>query len=228
MYLLLIDTTTDLCSVALSKNGTLIDTQNAVEENNHAAALTLLIGNILTAHKLEIKEIAAVVISTGPGSYTGLRIGTATAKGLCFAASLPLISVSTLQALADAAAQQIPNALYLPMIDARRMEVYTALYSPQLTAFGNIEPLIVEADSLTKILTKNHFEPRHKTVICGNGAEKCKEVFAENDIVFLDIKCEASNLIRLATEKLMRKEFEDLAYFEPFYLKGANITVSKK
>ncbi len=228
MYLLLIDTTTDLCSVAISENGALLAVENAAESNNHAAALTLLISNILSKNNLEISQFSAVVISSGPGSYTGLRIGTATAKGLCFSANLPLISVSTLQALADTAAQKIPDALYLPMIDARRMEVYTALYNKELAAVCEIAPLIVESGSLTKMLEKNHFEPCHKTVICGNGAVKCAELFTENNAVFLDLACHASNMIRLATAKFLCKEFEDIAYFEPFYLKGANITVSKK
>ncbi len=228
MHLLLIDTTTDICSVALSKDSKIIAEQQANTSNAHAAALTLLIENLLSDANLTIKDLSAIAISSGPGSYTGLRIGTATAKGLCFAADIPLLSISTLQALADTAMHQMPDALHIPMLDARRMEVYTAIYDKNAQPLCEIEPLIIYDETfLTRLLEKNHLDASHKIAICGNGAEKCKDLLHAENVYYLPITCHASNLLNIAQQKIAQKAFENLAYFEPFYLKGANITLPK-
>lgn len=235
MYLLLIDTTTDLCSVALTQDKKIIATLEADEVNAHSTALSELIVSVLQQNKLTVSDLYAVVLSSGPGSYTGLRIGAAMAKGLCFASDIRLVSVSTLQALAETArlaqvnlGQSTSDSLFIPMLDARRMEVYTALFDGEATPLNSVAAVVVEPDFIETITAVAGGSEPHKIILCGNGAEKCLPLLAHRSIEYMTIRCHASNLLSLALKKIERGDFEDIAYYEPFYLKGANITVSTK
>ena len=152
-------------------------------------------------------------MSKGPGSYTGLRIGVSTAKGLCYALNVPLISVSTLKAMAFGMAQKEKSDLYCPMIDARRMEVYNAFYNSTNNEIRGIQADIIEVDSYQKELNK-------KVLFFGDGAEKCKQMIQHPNAKFIDrIFPSSKDMLEIANQKFAEKDFEDVAYFEPFYLK---------
>jgi tRNA threonylcarbamoyladenosine biosynthesis protein TsaB len=215
--ILCIETSNDICSVSLSKSSQLINLQENKRAKSHAESLNTSIIKLFENTKYSLKDLSAIAISKGPGSYTGLRIGTSTAKGLCFALDIPLIGVDTLQALTYAAIQKMPidNALYMPMIDARRMEVYTAVYSQQLQLIMPTKALIITENSL------NDYKEAAHIVVFGNGSDKCKTVLAQKNILFIEnIICSAQNMVFLAYNLYRKNTFEDVAYFEPFYLKN--------
>ena len=211
-FLLHIETCTKMCSVALSKNGQLLDCiENDAENFIHGEYLTVFIEEILAKNNLLPNQLAAVSFSSGPGSYTGLRIGLSTAKGLCFALSIPLISVSTLKVLAFIGKQQHPNSTLVPMLDARRNEVYCEIFN---SSFYTIKPL--SADILDETSYDN-FEP---FVYFGDGAEKMSNQWGNRNATFdSSIHLSAKGQVDMAYEKFNQKEFEDVAYFTPFYLK---------
>lgn len=215
--LLFLETATQVCSVALAENGKLISFKESDTSNSHSSLLTSFIQNVLSEAKINLQDLDAVVVSKGPGSYTGLRIGVSSAKGLCYSLDIPLISINSLQSIAAGMSEKVgaTDAIYCPMIDARRMEVYTALFDDQ-----NKE---IEATS-AKIIDENSFEKLLKNEIVyfgGDGAEKCKAVLSTNkNAKFLDdFRISAKDMIKLAFEKYQAKQFEDVAYFEPYYLK---------
>jgi tRNA threonylcarbamoyladenosine biosynthesis protein TsaB len=227
-YILNIDTATDICSIAVSQAGKML---SLVEEanNNHASRITLMIEEALKEAKINIKDLAAVAMSNGPGSYTSLRVGTSTAKGVCYALDIPLIAVDTLTSLAYAAFGEMEEAdvLYCPMIDARRMEVYMTLFekSKEGTYLEIIEPLnnvIIDENAF-----QNYFEKGKKVVLTGNGAAKCMAVINSVNILHVDKSCSAQHLIPLSTEAFLKGEFVDVAYHTPQYLKSPNITTPK-
>jgi tRNA threonylcarbamoyladenosine biosynthesis protein TsaB len=225
-YILNIDTATDICSIAISQAGKML---SLVEEanNNHASRITLMIEEALSEAKINIKDLGAVAMSNGPGSYTSLRVGTSTAKGICYALDIPLIAVDTLTSLAYAAFKEmeVENALYCPMIDARRMEVYMILFENEGSLLKIIEPLnnvIIDENAF-----QNYFEEGKKIILTGNGAAKCMEVINSVNILHVDKSCSAQNLIPLSTEAFLKGEFEDVAYHTPQYLKSPNITTPK-
>lgn len=219
--LLSIETATEVCSVCLSKGTDILAAQEATESYQHVEVITTLIQQTMEQAAIDLKEIDAIVISLGPGSYTALRVGAATAKGICYALDKPLIAVSTLKSLAWALAQS-NSGYYLPMIDARRMEVYAALYNDELKEIEAPAALLVTAE------TKKTYESIPAPIfIGGNGAAKCQEILGSN-FIYQEVECNAKNLVSLAIEKFQKEEFVDLAYFAPFYLKPPNITVSKK
>ena len=201
-----------MCSVALSKNGQLLDCiENDAENFIHGEYLTVFIEEILAKNNLLPNQLAAVSFSSGPGSYTGLRIGLSTAKGLCFALSIPLISVSTLKVLAFIGKQQHPNSTLVPMLDARRNEVYCEIFN---SSFYTIKPL--SADILDETSYDN-FEP---FVYFGDGAEKMSNQWGNRNATFdSSIHLSAKGQVDMAYEKFNQKEFEDVAYFTPLYLK---------
>jgi tRNA threonylcarbamoyladenosine biosynthesis protein TsaB len=213
-YILNIETATSACSVALAKDGVVI----ASEENNdgmvHAEKITLFIKNLMEKTSFSLNNIDAIAVGTGPGSYTGLRIGTATAKGLCYALDKPLIAVPTLKAMAYGAAQKFKreDVLYCPMIDARRLEVYTALFD-----HSGKEILPVQA----KILDNTSFAEYKAIAFFGDGMPKMKELFAnDSSKIWLDsIYASALNMCHMAEEMFAGKTFSNVAYYEPFYLK---------
>ena len=211
---LLIETATKSCSVSLSSENKIIACKEEVNEQySHAEKLTVFITELFKTQDLTIKDLDAVAVSKGPGSYTGLRISVSTAKGLCYALDIPLISVSTLRAMAFGMAQKEKSDLYCPMIDARRMEVYNAFYNSTNKEIRGIQADIIEACSYQKELDK-------KVLFFGDGAEKCKQMIQHPNARFIDGFFPSSkDMLEIANEKFAEKDFEDIAYFEPFYLK---------
>lgn len=223
MLLLLLETATDICSIGISREDQLLCLVEIDERADHAARINELILQACKEAGCRLPEINAVAISKGPGSYTSLRVGTATAKGICYALDKPLIAVDTLESIARASRQtQKDKWLYAPMIDARRMEVYTTLFDENFNVLEATHPLIIEPDVFDHYLDKDY-----KIVLSGNGSEKCLEVLPKT-IHWQDVKCSATHLVELARHAYEKQQFEDLAYFEPFYLKKPNITKSKK
>ncbi|NOU60545.1 tRNA (adenosine(37)-N6)-threonylcarbamoyltransferase complex dimerization subunit type 1 TsaB [Marinifilum caeruleilacunae] len=230
--LLNIETSTAICSVALGKDGKLLALKENKEGMKHASHLTVFIENILKENNLTTADLDGVAISMGPGSYTGLRIGVSTAKGICYGAGIPLIAVSTLQsmtkALQDTAElsdqiKKLEEALYCPMIDARRMEVYTAFYNSNADLVREISADIIDENSFADELSNREI------VFFGDGSGKCKDVITNENGIFLDdVNATALGMIQLAEEKFNKNELEDVAYFEPFYLKDFVATTPKK
>jgi len=212
--ILTLDTSTKNCSVALFNGNKIIafKEQNS-DDYTHAEQLTLFIEEVIKSANLTLKEIEAIAISKGPGSYTGLRIGTSTAKGLCYALDIPLISISTLKAMAFTMAKNHIANIYCPMIDARRMEVFSAIYDVENNEIRKIKADVVDEQTYTNFLN-------NEVLFFGDGALKCKEIISHKNAKFLEgIYPSAKDLGKLAHAKFMNKDFEDVAYFEPFYLK---------
>jgi len=222
--LLHIETATDVCSVALSEGPELLSLREAEGVFQHAAQITLLIQQCLEHGGQSMQQLDAVSVSSGPGSYTSLRVGTATAKGICYALDIPLIAVSTLQSLALACLrQEREEGLYYPMIDARRMEVYTAGFDAANENILAPQALIVEETTFARELERGEL-----VILCGNGAEKCRRLLPQDGILYSPLLCSAAHLVPLAHLAYERSQFEDAAYYEPFYLKPPNITKPRK
>ena len=186
--------------------------------------LTTLITTCLAQSFITVTQLDAIVVSKGPGSYTGLRVGVATAKGLCVATQKPLIAINTLQAMANFYLQQNPfyQGLICPMIDARRMEVYTAVYDNKGNTVLPTQAMIVDATSFNSLLADKHI------VFIGNGAQKCSAVINHNNAVFMsEYKCTALGMGRLALAAFNKNQIENVAYFEPYYLKDFVATTPK-
>ena len=213
--LLAIETTTKNCSVAVFEKNTLLEfkEQNSTEYS-HAEQLTCFIQSILENIHITLKEIDAIILSKGPGSYTGLRIGTSTAKGLCYALDIPLISVSTLKVMASMVSKKNPQyKFYCPMLDARRMEVFASIYDQLNNEVREIRADIVDYSIYIDFL-------KHKVLFFGDGALKCKEVINNSNAYFLDgVFPSAKDMGALGFKKFENQDFEDVAYFEPYYLK---------
>jgi tRNA threonylcarbamoyladenosine biosynthesis protein TsaB len=226
-FLLALETSSTICSVALYQNEQLLGVSELRIEKSHSSHITVLINQLLQNCQISLSELSAVALSGGPGSYTGLRIGSATAKGLCFSLDIPLIEVSTLEAIAAAAINFTPNAakyLFCPMIDARRQEVYTYLTNHNLELLSPVTPLILHQDAFKEELLNN------KIIFCGNGASKFKGLVADqSNALFLDTVMPSAAIIgKLTLPKLEQKIFQNVAYYEPFYLKEVYITSSAK
>ena len=229
--ILIIESSTEVCSVALSVDGLLTDVKESKEGQNHARLVTVFAEELLSRNNIKPDKLSAVAVSKGPGSYTGLRIGVSTAKGICFARHIPLIAIGTLEAMTQHVIQNrklynIPEdkpALFCPMIDARRMEVFSMLYTEDGSVLKPITAEIIDEAFLSEELIKNH------VVFFGNGSEKCKKTLQSPNALFIsDIDASAKFMCQLAWELYNKNKFEDVAYFEPFYLKDFVATVSKK
>lgn len=225
--IILIETSTELCSTALVEDGAVISARESSEPRSHASKTALFVKEMLDERHLKVSDCDAVCVSKGPGSYTGLRVGVSTAKGLCFAAGLPLIAIDTLQTLVWQAFEEglVPEGCrhIVPMIDARRMEVYTATYTAtDKSRIGEISPEIIAEGSFAKELSEG------PVLFIGDGADKCREVLTHPNAVFAQECPKASSMLRPAIEALNEKRFENTAYFEPFYLKQFVATVSRK
>ena len=220
-YILNIETATKNCSVALAKGGKTILCKEIAEEGySHAERLHVFIEEIINEAGIGLKDLVAIAVSQGPGSYTGLRIGVSAAKGLCYALDIPLISVDTLQTLASKV--MVADGLIVPMIDARRMEVYSAIFSASLEK---------KREVLAEIITEDSFNDLQETVyFVGDCNEKCKTVLTKENFIFLDaFKYPSANeMSTLSFEKYKISDIVDVAYFEPYYLKDFLITTSKK
>ena len=220
-YILNIETATKNCSVSIAKDGsTMICNEISEEGYSHAERLHLFIEKCLQDVGITYQDLSAVAVSQGPGSYTGLRIGVSAAKGLCYALSIPLIAVDTLQSLA--AQSKITDGLIVPMIDARRMEVYSAVFTADLKQKRATMAEIISEDSFNELEGAIYF--------VGDCAEKCKTVMNKPNFVFLDtlVYPSSNEMGILSYQKFQNKDTVDVAYFEPFYLKDFLITTSKK
>lgn len=210
--ILSIETSTTVCSAALHHERGLIAAEVTHVPNTAASQLAVMIDKIL---RQSPKALDAVAVSAGPGSYTGLRIGVATAKGICYALDIPLIAVSSLEIMAEQVrVSSDSGAMLCPMIDARRMEVYTALYNSTMDLIEPVQARIIEPASYADAL-------EHRTVLFfGNGSDKCKSVISHANARFIDgIFPSAEWLGKLAFDRFREGKFEDVAEFEPFYLK---------
>ncbi len=220
-YILNIETATKNCSVAISKDGkTIICREIAEAGYSHAEKLHVFIEAVLSEVKITFKDLTAVAISQGPGSYTGLRIGVSSAKGLCFALGIPLIAIDTLAILAAQA--NISDGLIVPMIDARRMEVYSAIFNSKLAKIRDVQAEILDLNSFSELSETVYF--------VGDCSEKAKTVLSKSNFIFLEsiIYPSANEMSALSFRKFSKQDFVDLAYFEPYYLKDFLITSSKK
>ena len=213
-HILCLETATEICSVALSADGKCIVCKEDTDGHSHAEKIMALTDSCLKEAGLCPQELDAVCISSGPGSYTGLRIGTSTAKGLAYALQKPLLAVPSLEGIAYGARLQHPEGeVYCPMIDARRMEVYYALYNAAGEQMQDCINQIIEETTWTEIYE------RKRMVFCGNGAPKCKELLSHPNCLFSGTLSSARYLIPSAFRRYQQQQFEDVAYFEPFYLK---------
>ena len=230
-FILIIETTTDICSVALAQISETKITATATAEatNAHASNLTLLITEVFQKQGITAQQLYAVAVSDGPGSYTGLRIGAATAKGICYASGAHLIAADTLRGIAEVEKNRgdysDKKTLFCPMIDARRMEVYTAIYDLNCVALTPIQAVIIDADFENVFLRSHNIEGYDQIVFCGNGAEKCTEILKiDPHFLIRPSVCTAAGLLPDILQKIDNQKFADTAYYEPNYLKGANIT----
>ena len=226
--ILLIETSTALCSVALAQDGVVTAYRESSAPKAHASLTAVFIQEMLQERGLTLADCEAVCVSKGPGSYTGLRVGVSTAKGLCFGSGKPLLAVGTLDTLVAQAASVIPSEVdgitfshIIPMIDARRMEVYTAVFENgvQIT---ETSPAIIDENSFAEYLEQG------PCLFIGDGAGKCADVIKHPNAHFCQCNPKASAMLSPAMKAYNEKRFEDVAYFEPFYLKEFVATVSKK
>ena len=211
--ILSIETTTTNCSVALSKDGeTLLLKEDYGENYSHAERLHVYINELLNEAKVKREDLYAIAVSKGPGSYTGLRIGVSAAKGLCYALDIPLISISTLEALSHQV--KTDNGIIIPMLDARRLEVYSAIFSSEHTLLREIQAEVLEASSYNDFLENN------AVYFVGNGVEKTRTLITHKNANFIEGKLPSANEMSfLAYNKYQKSDTEDVAYFEPYYLK---------
>jgi tRNA threonylcarbamoyladenosine biosynthesis protein TsaB len=212
--ILCIETSSQVCSVALATQGHIFYKESP-KPQAHAEALAGLVKDCLAEAGMQFKDLQAIAISEGPGSYTGLRIGTSLAKGLCFALGIPIIPVSTLKIIAYTALQQGAKGHIWPMIDARRMEVYHAVFNQGLNILTPVSNGIITDEGFVPYVVDG------QTSICGDGADKAQEVLK---LKLIHVHLNASSMCPLALQAYLDKQFADLMAFEPFYLKQANIT----
>lgn len=211
-HILHIETATKNCSVGVARDGAFVACQElATDGYAHAEKLHVFMQETIAKAGIEFRDLSAVAVSKGPGSYTGLRIGVSAAKGLCFALGIPMIAVDTLEVLARQLS--VTDGVIVPMLDARRMEVYSAVFSPSHELIRGVQAEIITADSFAETAGKVH--------IIGDCQPKIKTVLDSDQFVYHEavVHPSAREMVGLALDKFSRKEFEDVAYFEPFYLK---------
>lgn len=218
--ILLLETATARLSVALAEDGVVVASRICDEPRQQAALTTPLVKEVLDSLSITMQDCHAVCVSKGPGSYTGLRVGVSTAKGLAFGAGLPLIAIGTLDVLV--AGVKGFEGLIVPMVDARRMEVYTAVYSPEGKQLTPVEAKVIDPSSFAEELSAG------PVLFVGDGALKCQAVLTHPNARFREAWPFAGDMAAAAEAAYQEKRFEDLAYFEPFYLKDFVATVSKK
>lgn len=216
MTILCIETSTNCCSAAITIDGQAVASKENLEGANHASELPVFIEQLLDTAREQGWTLDAVAFSQGPGSYTGLRIGAATAKGICYGLNIPLIPVDTLQILCAAVKDQQSNidGILCPMLDARRMEVYTAMYQPNdLKAMSKVEAKIINEQSFCEELKKQTI------YFFGNGAEKCKTIIQFDHAKFIDNIVPQAKYMGALAEQATQLDIKQIAYYEPFYLK---------
>lgn len=211
-YLLCLETSSEICSVALAHGADCIALKECDTNNSHAKNIIPFVEEVLQQASLSKEQLNAIAVGVGPGSYTGLRIGVSTAKGLAYSLNLPVIAISTLECIAEPYLNLADHCR--PMIDARRMEVFTALYDHNGQLLEEPNAKIVDENSFSEELTN------FKTIFCGNGAAKCENLLSRYpNAIFKTDALSARNMAPIAYRKFQQEQFEDVAYFEPFYLK---------
>lgn len=228
--ILCIETGTDICSVGIAKDGELISLRESDEGRDHARKVGVFVDELLRETGIAPNELDAVAVGKGPGSYTGLRIGVSFAKGLCYGLQKPLVAIGSLESLTEVAREDYEagvlavdnwdEACLCPMVDARRMEVYAQVFDAQGEALCGVSAEVVDENTFT------NFRARRPFVIFGSGARKCFDILP--DTTFVEVTPSARGLARLAQQALDEGRTEDIAYFEPFYLKDFVVTTSKK
>ena len=230
--ILCLETSTAVCSVALVDNSNVIALRESLDGQNHAEKITIFIDEVMKEANISYNELEAIAVSKGPGSYTGLRIGVSTAKGLCYAMEKPLIAIDTLAAMTEGfldnnfdnntnimssslSLSSSSSSIFCPMIDARRMEVYSAFFTGDMKKISETEALIIDESSFSDLKLNHHL------YLFGDGADKLVSLFEneENITVIEKFHCSAAYMARLAEEAFKNNNFVDTAYFEPFYLK---------
>ena len=220
--ILCIESSTEVCSVAIVEDGKVVDFREDLNGLNHSKVLTVFIGELLIANNLKATDFNAVAVSEGPGSYTGLRIGVSVAKGFCYGSGISLIAISPLKAMAHFVINSslqfefnfIESDLFVPMIDARRMEVYCSTHNFKTETLAEVDALIINSESFNEQLSK------YRLFFFGNGAGKCSEIIKSPNAHFVPgIYSSARNMAELAHQKYLENDFVNVAYFEPFYLK---------
>lgn len=223
-----IESSTTNCSVALGRDGNCIELLEINDGYSHAEKLAPFVDQLLKSHQLKVSDLDAIAVSMGPGSYTGLRIGVSLAKGLCYSANKPLISVPTLQAMClhPTVKKAVVNhqiKLMCPMLDARRMEVYTAVYDLGIDAMEEVQAKILDESSFEGLLNEN------AVLFFGSGSEKFNNIIKNENAYFADeVWPSAREMCFIAESKFEINAFEDVAYFEPYYLKDFMATTPKK
>lgn len=224
--IILIETSTSLCSAALGIDGHIVADRESREPRAHASMTAPFVKEMLDSQGMKMSDCDAVCVSAGPGSYTGLRVGSSTAKGLCFASGKPLLAVETLEVLAWQAAEEklLPDGcrFIIPLVDARRMEVYTTVFSAGMQKLDETRPLVVDRDSFSEWLEQG------PVLFIGDAADKCSTVISSPNAHFVQACPKASAMLKPAQRELAARNFKDTAYFEPFYLKQFQATTSKK
>jgi tRNA threonylcarbamoyladenosine biosynthesis protein TsaB len=224
-----IDTATEHASVCLSVDGVLLAIECNPNQKDHAAFIQPAIKKLLSSANCHLSSVNAIAVSNGPGSYTGLRVGLSTAKGICYALDKPLILINTLEIIATAAIEKSDELsfanneqpLFCPMIDARRMEVFTAVYDHQLKEILPPSAMILNENSFGDLLHQ------HTIILNGSGTEKCKNVIAHNNAYFFQVQHDARHMGTIAEKLYLLKSFADKAYSEPYYLKEFFTTQQK-
>ena len=212
MLILSLETSTNICSTAIHKDGRLLAYSEIQVEKSHAEQITCLAEQVLINSKVSLKDLDAIAVSAGPGSYTGLRIGSSTAKGFCYSLDKPLIAVNTLQSMASKFL--IENYLVCPMLDARRMEVYYELFDHQNNSIDETRTMIVEDGAFQELLLN------FRIIFCGNGSEKCKHLITSPNALFIEnIYPNARDIGNIASHMALKLNFSSPSDFEPFYLK---------
>ncbi len=223
--LLLLETSTEVCSVSVAENQNVVMTKSNFEKNSHTEHLTLMIEEVVKTVGWTLKELDAIVVSDGPGSYTSLRIGASTAKALCYALGIPLLAIDSLTILSQAIDRLLltQESLVVPMIDARRMEVYMSIFRHDGTPLLEKQAVILAEDTF-----ENYKNDYKNLYLCGNGAQKYFDNFPSSHLILSHTQTCSSYMAELSYEKYLKKEVDNVAYFSPFYLKNPNITESKK
>lgn len=207
-----IDTALESASVSIAKDGVVVQQAGNAEQKDHAAWLHPAVNSLLQQTDILLQQLDAVAVSIGPGSYTGLRVGLSAAKGFCYALNIPLLAIATLESIAETVKEKAVD-LVCPLIDARRMEVYAAVYDKNMTQIASPHACIIDGSSFSQFLSSHH------VLFCGNGSKKLQKILNDPNAVFIDDGATTDAFARLSQKYLLENKFADLAYTEPLYIK---------